>query len=66
MRLTTSHRRPANSILVSGPRPRNTLVQAVTRSFGAMSGQRQREAERARERFEKLDFDQRVREIGEW
>lgn len=66
MRLTTSHRRLATRIVASEPRPRSALVQAVTRSFGAMTGQRQREAERARERFEKLDFDQRVREIGEW
>ncbi|MEJ1171371.1 short-chain dehydrogenase [Variovorax sp. CCNWLW235] len=66
MRLTTSHRRPATRIMVSEPKPRSALVQAVTRSFGAMTGQRQREVERARERFEKLDFDQRVREIGEW
>ena len=47
-------------------KPRNPVVQAVVHGFGTMTGQRHRDAERARERFEKLDFDQRVREIGEW
>jgi hypothetical protein len=66
MRLTTSHRRPANRIAVPASKPRNPIVQAVVHGFGTMTGQRHREAERARSRLENLDFDQRVREIGEW
>jgi hypothetical protein len=67
MRLTTSHRRPANRrIAVPVSKPRNPVVQAVVNGFGTMTGKRHRDAERARERFERLDFDQRVREIGEW
>jgi len=66
MRLTTSLRRPANRNAVPASKPRNLVVQAVIHGFGTMTGQRHRDAERARERFEKLDFDQRVREIGEW
>lgn len=47
-------------------KPRNRVVQAVVHGFGTMTGRRHRDAERAREHFEKLDIDQRVREIGEW
>jgi hypothetical protein len=66
MRLTISHRRPASRTSVPISKPRNRVVQAVVHGLGTMTGQRHRDAERARERFEKLDFDQRVREIGEW
>lgn len=66
MRLTTSHRRPAIRTTVRTPKPRNPVVQAVVQGFGTMTGKRHRDAERARERFERLDLDQRVREIGEW
>ena len=66
MRLTTSHRRPAIRTAVRPSKPRNPVVQAVVQGFGTMTGKRHRDAERARERFERLDLDQRVREIGEW
>ena len=66
MRLTTSHSRPANRIAVPASKPRNPVVQAVVPGFDTMTGERHREAERHRARLENLDFDQRVREIGEW
>lgn len=66
MRATISHHRQALSNAVPASKPRNRVVQAVVHGFGTMTGQRHRDAQRARERFEKLDVDQRVREIGEW
>ncbi|MGO4392335.1 short-chain dehydrogenase [Variovorax sp. M-6] len=66
MRITTSPRRPASRTAVPASKPRNPVVQAVVHGFGTMTGQRHRDAVRARERFERLDFDQRVREVGEW
>jgi hypothetical protein len=66
MRLTTRQRRPANRMAAPAPKPRNPVVQAVIHGFGTMTGKRHRDARRARRRFEQLDFDQRVREIGEW
>lgn len=46
--------------------PRRTMVLAVKRCFSALSGRSQRLAQRSRERFEQLDPDQQVREVGEW
>ena len=67
MRLNTSRRRPASrTAVLASTKPRNPVLQAVIHGLGTMTGQRRRAAERARERFEQLDFDQRVREIGEW
>jgi hypothetical protein len=66
MRLTTSHRQPARRTVATASRPRHRVAQAIARSLGAMTGKRRRDAERARERFERLDVDQRVREMGEW
>jgi len=67
MRLTTSRLRPASrTAVLATSKPRNPVLQAVIHGLGAMTGQRHRDAECARVRFEQLDFDQRVREIGEW
>jgi hypothetical protein len=66
MRLTTNHRRPPDRHALPAPKARNPVVQAVLNGLGTVSGSTQREADRARERFERLDFDQRVREVGEW
>jgi hypothetical protein len=66
MRLTTSHRRLPERNAVPVPKARNPVVQAVLDGLGTVSGSAHREADRARERFERLDFDQRVREVGEW
>jgi hypothetical protein len=66
MRLTTSHRRQANRMPAPEPTPRRSVARAIASVFGALSGQRERDAERAREQFEHLDVDQRVRRIGEW
>jgi hypothetical protein len=67
MRLTTSRRQPASRTAVrTSTKPRNPVLRAVIHGLGTMTGQRHRDAERARARFEQLDIDQRVREIGEW
>jgi len=66
MPLTISQRRRASRKAVPASKPRNRVVQTVVHGFGTLTGQRHRAAARARERFEQLDFDQRVREIGEW
>jgi hypothetical protein len=66
MRLTSSHGRQANRHAAPPPKPRNRVVKAFARVYGTVSGQRQRDAERAREQWERLDVDQRVRSLGEW
>lgn len=66
MRNTTSHRRPAKRMAMPASRPRSRVVQAFIERLGTITGRRRRDAERARQRFEGLEFDQRVRELGEW
>ncbi|WP_298705659.1 hypothetical protein [uncultured Variovorax sp.] len=66
MRVTIRHRRPSTRLAVPSSKPRNAIVLAFINGIGTLSGKRQRDIERARSRFDELDFDQRVREIGEW
>jgi hypothetical protein len=66
MRLTTSQRRQANRMPVAKPGARHSVPRTIASVFGALSGQRERDAERSREQFDLLDIDQRVRRLGEW
>jgi len=46
--------------------PRSAMVVALKRYLGFGNQALHRSALRRRERFQKLDLDQHVREIGEW
>lgn len=65
MPILTSPRRPATRSAMPSM-TRNRVVQAVVRGVATFTGHRHRDNERALARFEQLDLDQRVREIGEW
>lgn len=60
MRIRT---RPRTTPLV---KPRSALVRTIKRCFGSISGNPQRLARLSRERFDRLDPDQQLREVGEW
>jgi hypothetical protein len=62
MRLRTS---PNRTVAVPAAKPRNPVVLAVVQRLGTLSGHRH-EDKKSRERLDRLDLDQRVREIGEW
>jgi len=47
-------------------KPRHALVRTIKRCFGSLSGRTQRLARLSRERFDRLDPDQQLREVGEW
>jgi len=66
MRLTTSHPRRANRGAVPAPSETRSVLRAVSSIFLNLGGRRRREAERARQQFEGLEVDQRVRTLGEW
>ena len=57
---------PIRTIVVRPAKPRNPVVLAVVSRLGTLVGRRHTKTERARERFERMDLDQRVRELGEW
>ncbi len=57
---------PIRTIVVQPAKPRNPVVLAVVKGLGTLAGRRHAANRRARERFERMDLDQRVREIGEW
>ena len=48
------------------PTTRRSIAEAVSRKLGTLLGTDRRRALRARERFEQLEPDQRLREDGEW
>ena len=63
--------RPARPIPLAATKPRNPVIQAAIKGFGTLNGHRHQDKRRAqtvidRERFERLDFDQQIREVGEW
>jgi hypothetical protein len=66
MRLTSSHPRRANRSAMPASKPPHPMLRVIIDAFIALSGRRERDAERAREQFEGLDVDQRVRKLGEW
>lgn len=47
-------------------KPRSAWVLAFRRCLDSLSGRTQRLARLSRERFERLDPDQQLREVGEW
>ena len=47
-------------------RPRNPVVLAVVRRLGTLAGRRHDPERSRRERLDRMDLDQRVRECGEW
>lgn len=57
---------PTRTIVVQPAKPRNPVLLAVVRGLGTLAGRRHTARQRARQRFERMDLDQRVREIGEW
>lgn len=57
---------PIRTIVVQPAKPRNPVVLAVVKGLATLAGHRHTANLRARERFERMDLDQRVREIGEW
>ncbi|HET7837537.1 hypothetical protein QTI17_16730 [Variovorax sp. J31P179] len=48
------------------PAARRSIAEALSRKLGTLVGTDRRRALRARERFEQLEPDQRLREVGEW
>jgi hypothetical protein len=66
MRLTTSHHKRPQRRAIPAPAPRRGWLHSVAGLIAVVSGRRRRDAELAREQFEQLDVDQRVRHIGEW
>lgn len=48
------------------PTLRRRVASAMTRRFGSRLGALPSRAQSLAERFECMDLDQRVREIGEW
>lgn len=55
-----------------GSKPRNPVVQAVLNAFGTINGTSHEERRLAQQsesehvRFELLDYDQQIRQVGEW
>lgn len=47
-------------------RPRNRVVQALVRGFLRAFGRTHRTGPRRRADLDRLELDQRVREVGEW
>ena len=47
-------------------KPRNRVVLAVVQRLGTLAGRRHDPERRQRDRLERMDLDQRVRECGEW
>lgn len=69
MRMSTQiTHRPAvpKPLVVRTPAPRNRLVLAVIGRRAKGGTDRHETAEERRARFERLDFDDQVRQIGEW
>jgi len=48
------------------PTARRSIAEALSRKLGKLVGADRRQALRARERFDQLEPDQRLREVGEW
>lgn len=48
------------------PRVRSSMVAALTRKLDSLVGAPRRRDLAARERLDRLEPDQRLREIGEW
>ena len=64
-----SSTRTIRTVPVPATTPRSALVRALSCCYGALSGRNRRLAlisKRSRQRFDQLDFDQQVREVGEW
>ena len=72
MRNRTRENKSSVRIALTGSKPRNPVVQAVINGFGMMSGKRHANERRAkqltteRQRFDLLDYDQKIRQVGEW
>jgi len=56
---------PAKAVHVPAATPRNPVVLAVVQRLGTMLGRRHADR-RVWKRLQRMDLDQRVREIGEW
>jgi len=48
------------------PTARRSIAAALSRKLGTLVGADQRRAQKARERLDLLEPDQRLREVGEW
>ncbi|MDM0012492.1 hypothetical protein QTH87_08610 [Variovorax sp. J22P168] len=48
------------------PTARHAIAEALRRNLGRLVGADRRQERRVQERLERLDPDQRLREIGEW
>lgn len=63
MQAHTPRSRPA---VARPPTLRRRVALVMTRNFGARAGALPTAEQRLAERFERMELDQRVREIGEW
>ena len=52
--------------VVPAAKPRNRVVQALVRGIARVGTRVHRPGERRRVNLDRLDLDQRVREVGEW
>lgn len=48
------------------PTARRSIAEALSRKLGKLVGTDRRQAQKARERFDQMEPDQRLREVGEW
>ena len=58
--------RPIRAGRTPQPTARRSIAEALSRKLGKLVGTDRRQALRARERFDRLEPDQRLREVGEW
>ncbi len=58
--------RRARALQAQAKPKRVGVAEALRRKLGLMTGSVRRTELRARERFESLELDQRIREVGEW
>jgi len=54
------------SFVLPAAKPRNRVVQALIRGISRVGTRAHRLGERRRADLDRLDLDQRVREVGEW
>ncbi|SDE51351.1 hypothetical protein SAMN05444679_12415 [Variovorax sp. CF079] len=57
---------PIRTIVVRPAKPRNPVMLAVVQRLATFAGRRHAADLHARERLQRMDLDQRVRELGEW
>jgi len=57
---------PIRTIVVRPAQPRNPVMLALAHRLATFAGRGRAADLRAHERLQRMDLDQRVREIGEW